>query len=107
MARATLESCGFVVTHCRSAKAARAACLRSFEFYLVDVSVPASESGRAEGDGLAFVALVRAQAPTARVVVWSAEDHHAAAHALGVDFIRKDERAGTKLREFLKRGRLL
>lgn len=101
MAKATLESCGFVVTHCRSAKAARAACLRSFEFYLVDVSVPASESGRAEGDGLAFVALVRAQVPTARVLVWSAEDHSAKAKALGVDFILKDEGAALKLAELL------
>lgn len=99
-ARAELVAHGFRVVHQRSAKAAKAACLTRFALYLVDVSVPASERG-GEGDGLAFVAWLRAREPAARVVVWSAQDHYVAARALGAMFIRKDGHALAKLRAFL------
>lgn len=90
---ALLQRQSFTVTHRRSAKAARAACVMiAFELYLIDVSVPAAESG-GEGCGLAFVAWARGRDPSAHVVVWSAEDHSAAARELGAAFVRKDERA--------------
>jgi hypothetical protein len=90
------------VTHRRSAKAARAACVSVFfELYLVDVGVLAAESG-GEGCGLAFVAWARARHPSARVVVWSAEDHGAAAREFGAAFVRKDEQALTTLAVLLR-----
>jgi ActR/RegA family two-component response regulator len=104
-ARATtalLQRRGFTVTHRRSAKAARAACVSVFfELYLVDVGVPAAESG-GEGGGLTFVAWVRGRDPSARVVVWSAEDHGIEARELGAAFVRKDEQALTALAVLLR-----
>jgi DNA-binding NarL/FixJ family response regulator len=101
-ATALLKAHGFVVVHRRSAKAARAACIMIvFELYLIDVGVPASESG-GEGCGLAFVAWARARHPSARVVVWSAEDHGAAARELGAAFVRKDEQVLTTLAVLLR-----
>lgn len=102
-AHAVLASFGFRVVHRRSAKAAKAACLARFALYLVDVGVPASESG-GEGDGLAFVAWLRAREPAARVVVWSAENHEGVARKLGASFIRKDDRALATLRAVLLAG---
>jgi ActR/RegA family two-component response regulator len=98
---ALLQRRGFTVTHRRSAKAARAACVSVFfELYLIDVSIPAAESG-GEGCGLAFVAWVRGRDPSARVIVWSAEDHGTAARELGAAFVRKDEEALERLANLL------
>lgn len=101
VAGALLKAPGFDVTRRRSAKAARAACVRRFALYLVDVGVPASESG-GEGDGLAFVTWVRAREPSARVIVWSAADHSATARELGAAFVLKDEQATTVLAALLR-----
>lgn len=101
VATGLLEAQGFAVTRWRSAKAARAACVRRFALYLVDVGVPASESG-GEGDGLAFVAWLRAREPSARVIVWSAADHGAAARELGAAFVLKDKQAMARLAALLR-----
>jgi DNA-binding NtrC family response regulator len=97
-----LQRQGFTVTHRRSAKAARAACASVFfELYLIDVGVLGAESG-GEGCGLAFVAWVRGRDPSARVIVWSAEDHSTAAREVGATFVRKDERALATLAALLR-----
>ncbi len=105
LALAVLRAEGYQVERQGSVMGAKGACAGArFGLYVVDVGVPATERG-GDASGLGFVAWLRATQPGAKVILWSADDHAAAARALGAAWVRKAGNVPVALVEAVRAAR--